>query len=101
MIASKLVHTLINSKTYIEFSKEDANDPRQWSSRTKMLNVVVITIMAIMTPLASSMFTPGINQIAEELNATQEQVVGVTTGFVVMMGECCNICTISVQWQCV
>lgn len=51
-----------------------------------MANVAVIALMAILSPLASSMFTPGIDQISEELNASKSEVIGATTGFVVMLG---------------
>ena len=39
-----------------------------------------------MSPLASSMFTPGINQIAEDLNTEPNTVIAATTGFVVFLG---------------
>ena len=42
--------------------------------------------MSILSPLASSMFTPGIDQIAEDLNSTPAVVIGCTTGFVWMLG---------------
>ena len=32
------------------------------------------------------MFTPGIAQIAQDLNSSPEQIVGATTGFVVFLG---------------
>ena len=40
----------------------------------------------VLSPLASSMFTPGIAQIAEDLKTTGDIVVGATTGFVVFLG---------------
>lgn len=40
----------------------------------------------VLSPLASSMFTPGMKQIAEGLNTTWDNVIGATTGFVVMLG---------------
>lgn len=52
----------------------------------KMSNIAVIATMAFMTPLASSMFTPGIAQIAASLHTTPAAVVGTQTGFVIMMG---------------
>lgn len=61
-------------------------DPRQWSNFHKMTNVFVIAMMSILSPLASSMFTPGIDQIAESLDTTTETVIGCTTGFVIMLG---------------
>jgi MFS family permease len=41
---------------------------------------------AVLSPLVSSMFTPGIAQIAEDLNCSTTAVVGTTTGYVVMLG---------------
>lgn len=42
--------------------------------------------MLVLSPLASSMFTPGIQQIAQDLNTDTNVVVGTTTGFVVLLG---------------
>ena len=40
----------------------------------------------VLSPLASSMFTPGVEQIAQDLGTTPQTVVGATTGFVVFLG---------------
>ena len=42
--------------------------------------------MAILSPLASSMFDPAIDQIQEEFKTDKVTVTGATTGFVVMLG---------------
>lgn len=55
----------------------------------KMINVAVIASMANLTPLASSMFTPGIEQIAEGLGTSTNAVIACTTSFLIMMGELC------------
>ena len=39
-----------------------------------------------MSPLASSIFTPAIDQMEEEFDTDKTVVVGGTTGFVVMLG---------------
>lgn len=70
----------------LEFSKEDEEDPKQWPTWKKMVNVGIIALMASLSPLASSMFTPGISQIAECLDTTEQKIIGATTGFVVMLG---------------
>jgi MFS family permease len=54
--------------------------------KKKLINVAVIAAMSVLSPLASSMFTPGIDQIAESLETTSETVVACTTGFVIMLG---------------
>jgi multidrug resistance protein len=46
----------------------------------------VIAAMSILSPLSSSIFTPGISNIAEDLNTSTTSVIATTTGFVVMLG---------------
>jgi multidrug resistance protein len=43
-------------------------------------------IFVVLGPLASSMFAPGIDQIAKDLGATTSQVIACQTGFVCMLG---------------
>ncbi|XP_014560036.1 hypothetical protein COCVIDRAFT_90080 [Bipolaris victoriae FI3] len=69
----------------IEDLPSDEN-PREWTKGRKMANVAVIALMSILSPLVSSMFTPGIAQIAKDLNCSTTAVIGTTTGFVVMLG---------------
>ncbi|KAH6709219.1 major facilitator superfamily domain-containing protein [Leptodontidium sp. MPI-SDFR-AT-0119] len=54
--------------------------------RQKLANIAVKASMSILSPLASSMFAPGIEQIAESLHTTTDGVIGYQTGFVVMLG---------------
>lgn len=75
-----------DTREILTFDENDSGNPRQWTYTTKMLNVAVIASMAVLSPLASSMFTPGIDQIAEGLNTTTDSVIGCTTGFVIMLG---------------
>lgn len=75
-----------DSRDLLQFADGDGEDPRRWPKSKKMVNIVVIAAMSILSPLASSMFTPGIEQIAKDLQTTTETVIGCTTGFVVMLG---------------
>lgn len=75
-----------DSREVIKFDEQDSANPRQWKKSKKMVNVFVIAMMSILSPLASSMFTPGIDQIAEDLGTNSQTVIGTTTGFVVMLG---------------
>lgn len=70
----------------ISFGDDDPENPRAWSERQKLTNVGIIALMAILSPLASSMFTPGIAQIAVDLGASEQEVIATTTGFVIMLG---------------
>ncbi|KAI7448155.1 hypothetical protein KC368_g6016, partial [Hortaea werneckii] len=75
-----------DSRDLLSFEEGDGENPREWPKRKKMANVAVIAAMSILSPLASSMFTPGIKRIAEDLDTTSETVIGCTTGFVIMLG---------------
>jgi multidrug resistance protein len=43
-------------------------------------------VATVLSPLVSSMFTPGIDEIADDLKCSTTAVIGTTTGFVVMLG---------------
>ena len=49
-------------------------------------NMSLALLCTVLSPLASSMFTPGIGEIAADLGTTGDVVVGATTGFVVFLG---------------
>ena len=65
-----------DSRELVQFGEEDSGNPRQWKYSQKLANTGVICCMAILSPLASSMFTPGIDQIAEGLDTNAETVIG-------------------------
>ncbi|KAL1304185.1 hypothetical protein AAFC00_000608 [Neodothiora populina] len=75
-----------DGRELVRFKDEDQDNPRQWPRRKKMINVAIIAIMSVLSPLASSMFTPGIQQIADDLKTTPKTVIATTTGFVIMLG---------------
>lgn len=70
----------------IQFGEKDSKDPHSWSKYQKLSQVGIVALMALLPPLASSMFTPGISQIAEDLNTTEQAIIGTTTGYLVMLG---------------
>lgn len=78
--------TSSNNNQNVDFSKEDEENPKNWPRSRKLTNVFIIALMTILSPLASSMFTPGMDQIAEDLGVTKQTIVGAATGFVVMLG---------------
>ena len=71
---------------HIDFDEHDKSNPRAWPRSKKILNVATIAGMSILSPLASSIYTPGIDQIAQDLNTTKQKVIATTTGFVLMLG---------------
>lgn len=70
----------------ITFSEEDDDNPKKWSRRKKLMNVFIIAFMAIVSPLASSMYAPGIQQIADEFGVSMDAVIATTTGYIIFMG---------------
>ena len=50
------------------------------------MNVAIIAGMSLLSPLASSMFTPGIQQIADDFGVDVQPVIATTTGFVILLG---------------
>jgi MFS family permease len=77
--------------------------PRSWPKWKKLANIGVIAIMSrmshmipvnlsladaaiVLSPLASSMFAPGIDEIAEDLKVKRNSVIGCQTGFVIALG---------------
>lgn len=70
----------------LELTTEDDAHPRSWPKWRKLANIAIIASMAILSPLASSMFAPGIQQIAESLDTTENGVILCQTGFVIMLG---------------
>ena len=79
-------HEREEQKKQVKFTENDADNPKTWSKRKKLTNVGIIALMSILSPLASSMFTPGIAQVADDLGVEVEQVIATTTGFVIMLG---------------
>ncbi|KAK3950294.1 major facilitator superfamily domain-containing protein [Pseudoneurospora amorphoporcata] len=49
---------------------EDPENPMNWPEKKKWLNVAVLSILTIITPLGSSMFAPGIKEILTEFHET-------------------------------
>lgn len=88
----------------VDFTKWDEENPRNWPRTRKYVNLVIVALMArtffffnhfsnhqiliiqVTSPLASSMFTPGLDEIGQDLNVPSNFVIGATTGFVLTMG---------------
>ncbi|VUC23920.1 unnamed protein product [Clonostachys rosea] len=49
---------------------DDPNNPLNWPKRTKIINCTLISIMAFLTPLASSVLAPGVPQLMEEFESS-------------------------------
>lgn len=76
-----------HSEETISFDEDgdDAN-PREWPLRRKYFQVAQISLLAFICPMASSVFAPAVSEIAEDLQAPSQFVLGGQTGFVCMLG---------------
>jgi MFS family permease len=60
----------------VDFDKfGDAGNPREWSLSRKIAQVVQIFLLALICPMASSVFAPAIDQISEEFGASKQVVL--------------------------
>lgn len=75
-----------DEREVLHLTEDDPENPRAWPRSRKLANVAVIASMSILSPLASSMFTPGIGEIAKDLGTDMATIIGATTGFVIFLG---------------
>ncbi|OTB19790.1 hypothetical protein K445DRAFT_344848 [Daldinia sp. EC12] len=53
---------------------DDPENPLNWSDKKKWLNIAILSIMTLVTPLGSSMFAPGIPGIMVEFHETSTTI---------------------------
>ena len=73
-------------KEKVEFDNTDSADPRQWPLFWKYAVVLQITMTAFFLPMASSIFAPAGDVIAEEFGVSKQIALLNQTGFVCMLG---------------
>lgn len=49
----------------------DKNNPQNWPLAKKGVNILILSILTFLTPLASSMFAPGVPQLMKEFGTTK------------------------------
>ncbi|KAH7109425.1 major facilitator superfamily domain-containing protein [Dendryphion nanum] len=81
-----ITEEVTDNREILQLHDDDPENPRAWPRRKKLANVAVIALMAVLSPLTSSMVTPGIAQIASDLHTTPTAIIATTTGFVIMLG---------------
>lgn len=53
---------------------DDSANPRNWSSKVKLLNTGLIIVLTFLTPLASSMFAPGVPDVLRDFHTSSETI---------------------------
>lgn len=70
----------------VEFDETDSENPRQWPLFTKYAVVLQITMTAFFLPMASSVFAPASDVLADEFGVSKQRALLNQTGFVCMLG---------------
>lgn len=70
----------------VEFEDNDPDDPRKWSLKWKYISVLLVFIIGLNCPMSSSIFAPGIDEIAESFSTSTQVVLAGQAGFVCMLG---------------
>lgn len=70
----------------VRFTDGDHDDPRQWPLHWKYIQVLLIFHLGLVLPMASSIFAPAIDEIAETFKADKQLVLGGQAVFVSLMG---------------
>lgn len=56
--------------------ESDPQNPMNWSGFLKGTNIVIVSALCFIVPLASSMFAPGIPQVMAEFESTSSELAG-------------------------
>ena len=66
--SSPVTETADENVVFWEGPNDPAN-PRNWSLRKKGANIAVLSVLTFLTPLASSMFAPGVPELMREFGS--------------------------------
>ena len=70
----------------VQFGEHDEGNPREWPIRRKIFQVIQIFFLALICPMASSMFAPAIDTIADDFHTSKQIVLIGQTGFMIGLG---------------
>lgn len=53
----------------------DPQNPRNWTTKAKLANTSLVILLTLLTPLASSMFAPGVPQVLRDFNQGSAETI--------------------------
>lgn len=53
---------------------QDSNNPMNWTGKAKLINTLLIIVLTFLTPLASSMFAPGVPDVLRDFSSTASAI---------------------------
>lgn len=74
-------------------SDDDPTNPRNWSNRKKWMMVTIVSLYALISPLSSSIISPAVSKIAEDLHITQQVEKSLTVSIFVLAWALCPLFT--------
>lgn len=74
-------------------SDDDPTNPRNWSNRKKWMMVTIVSLYALISPLSSSIISPAVGKIAEDLHITQQVEKSLTVSIFVLAWALCPLFT--------
>ncbi|KUJ08154.1 MFS general substrate transporter [Mollisia scopiformis] len=93
-------------KYIVDWEENDRDNPLNWPALKKWKNLWIVSSITLITPLASSMFAPGVPQLMEEFHSTNVELASFVVSVYILgfaigpikVYQCCNIlflaCTI-------
>jgi hypothetical protein len=76
---------------------DDPENPLNWAHRKKWGMVSLISAITFLTPLASSIFAPGVPEIMTEFNSTNDMLAGFMISVYVLGVSCVATCQSSLM----
>ncbi|KAK5157613.1 hypothetical protein LTR04_005399 [Oleoguttula sp. CCFEE 6159] len=65
-------------------SDQDPANPMNWSMKLKWGNIAVLSTITLITPLASSMFAPGVPQVMKDFKSSNQQLATIVVSVYVL-----------------
>lgn len=71
---------------------DDPDNPLNWGYKKKWGMVSLVSAITFLTPLASSMFAPGVPEVMAEFNSTNDMLAGfMVSVYVLGVSTCCTV----------
>lgn len=68
-------------------SDDDPQNPMNWTAKQKVFNVSLVILLCLLTPLASSMFAPGVPQVLETFNQSNQGSIAEMVVSIYILGQ--------------
>ena len=81
-----ILYICLHGYQIVSFGEDDDENPKRWPLRWKYTQVLLMSIIALICPLASSIQAPAADEIAQAFDTSKQKITGAQAGFVCMLG---------------